>query len=474
MKLFKKIILLSLFLSFILPFGHIKAEETTNYYTILLNKQENMEDVEKRLNAHNAQVTYKVEEVGLLQVKTSETALKELSSKNYIKTYNRSVKTNVNEINNASDETDDQNSDDIFSKPSLWDVQWDMQSVTHNGESYNVFSGTKKVSVGIIDSGIDINHPDLKDNIIAGSKNLVPSGGFRNGENRETGNMHQINDTSGHGTLVAGQIAANGKLKGVAPGIGIKSYRVLGKKSAENIWIIKGIVEAAKDDVDVINISLGDYLVDGMIYSENGRSVNDLAEIEGYKRAIKFARDKGSVVVSAAGNDSLDVKNDNIMNEFLRKKFMKEGTNFKGKIFDVPASLPEVVTVSSVGPTNDFSVFSNYGSGFIDIAAPGGDLKLLQAHGENDWINSELYKKETILSTSPGGYFFTYGNSLAAPKVSGALALIIDQNNYKNQPDKAINFLYEHGVNYTSKNTSFYGHGVLDIYKALTFSIINK
>lgn len=107
MKLFKKIILLSLFLSFILPFGHIKAEETTNYYTILLSKQENMEDVEKRLNAHNAQVTYKVEEVGLLQVKTSETALKELSSKNYIKTYNRSVKTNVNEINNASDETDD-------------------------------------------------------------------------------------------------------------------------------------------------------------------------------------------------------------------------------------------------------------------------------------------------------------------------------------------------------------------------------
>lgn len=45
-----------------------------------------------------------------------------------------------------------------------------MQQVTHNGDSYRLYPGTKNVTVGIIDSGIDINHPDLKDNISPGSK----------------------------------------------------------------------------------------------------------------------------------------------------------------------------------------------------------------------------------------------------------------------------------------------------------------
>lgn len=52
----------------------------------------------------------------------------------------------------------------------IWENQWDMQQVTHNGDSYRLYPGTKNVTVGIIDSGIDINHPDLKDNISPGSK----------------------------------------------------------------------------------------------------------------------------------------------------------------------------------------------------------------------------------------------------------------------------------------------------------------
>ncbi|PGZ12311.1 peptidase S8, partial [Bacillus thuringiensis] len=111
--------------------------------------------------------------------------------------------------------------------------------------------------------------------------------------------------------------AANGKIKGVAPNVGIKSYRVFGERTAESLWIIKGIIEAAKDDVDVINISLGDYLIDGMAFLENQPTKNDIAEIKAFKEAIEFAEKQGSVVVAAAGNNSLDVNNKKQMYQFL-------------------------------------------------------------------------------------------------------------------------------------------------------------
>ncbi|MBL2849882.1 peptidase S8, partial [Klebsiella pneumoniae] len=91
-----------------------------------------------------------------------------------------------------------------------------------------------------------------------------------------------------------------------APGVGIKAYRVFGEREAETIWIIKAIVEAAKDDSDVINLSLGDYLLEGEYILNGKKTASDLPEIEGYKRAIKFANGLGSVVVAAAGNEGLN------------------------------------------------------------------------------------------------------------------------------------------------------------------------
>ncbi len=78
--------------------------------------------------------------------------------------------------------------------------------------------------------------------------------------------------------------------------------------------------------------------------------------------------------------------------------------------------------------------------------------------------------KELILTTAPGGgYALSVGVSLAAPKVSGALALIIDKNNFKNNPDKAVKYLYKNGVrNDNPINKSFYGNGLLDVYKAVS------
>ncbi|MEJ7371217.1 S8 family serine peptidase, partial [Staphylococcus caprae] len=76
-----------------------------------------------------------------------------------------------------------------------------------------ISEGTHNTTVGIIDSGINKQHPDLKKNIID-SKNFVPKGGINGKETYETGDINQTNDLTGHGTSVAGQIAANGYMKG--------------------------------------------------------------------------------------------------------------------------------------------------------------------------------------------------------------------------------------------------------------------
>lgn len=461
MKFIKLIIVVSMIFVIFSPAKLINAEEEENYYTVLLEEHEEWEKARKIIQENNIEIVYSVEEINVFQVKATQEKMNRIGYKSFINTYNESLR-----FSNVSNK---ENKIETLENPMLWENQWDMKKVTNDGKSYDVFSGSKNVTVGIIDSGIDSNHPDLKGNVVPGSKNLVPNGGFRGKEKSETGDINYFEDKTGHGTFTAGQIAANGNIKGIAPNIGIKSYRVFGEGLGESIWIIKGIIQAAKDDVDVINLSLGQYLVDGKVFLNSSESKKDLAEIKAYKRAIKYARNEGSVVVAAAGNDSLNVSDSRQMNEIYKKKNILHEVSYTGKVLDVPAALPNVVTVSSVGLESELSVFSNYGEGFIDIAAPGGDLKLFNQLGIEQYYSSGAFKKEQIVGTAPGGgYSFSVGNSVAAPKVSGALALIIDKKNYKNQPNKSTNFLYQHGVNGEDGEYSLFGHGTLDVYKAVT------
>lgn len=454
------LILLGFYL--LVPLNSISASEVPQYYTILLDDTEHLTPAKKMLSENNIQVVYSVDEIGLLQVKATTNEIKKIGSNSFVSTYNPSIRFT------EPDDTIKKEAQQA-SEMNFWGQQWDMKQITHNGESYKIFSGSKNVVVGIIDSGLDLNHPDLKANIVSGSKNFVPKDGFRGEESNETGDISFLNDFLGHGTFTAGQVAANGKIKGVAPEVGVRSYRVFGSKSGEVIWIIKAITEAAKDDVDVINLSLGAYLVNGSMIKEGVKSKEDLAEIKAYKKAINFARNQGSVVVASAGNDALNVRDNSQMNAFYKKKVENENITYKGKILDVPADLPGVVTVSSTGPTGELSNFSNYGKNFIDISAPGGDLRLFKKYGPETWATEGYYMDEQVLSTFPGGgYFFDSGNSIAAPKVSGALALIIDKYHLKDKPNSSVKFLYKYGVNQQSQHRDLFGNGTLDVYRALT------
>ncbi|WP_267379943.1 S8 family serine peptidase [Bacillus sp. GM_Baccil_2] len=457
-KILKYTLFILLFFGPINVINAATSNTDSEFYTILLRDEVEYGDFQKILQESNIEIVYSIQEVGMLQVKASENSMKKLGVSSFVKTYGKSIRT-------VKSSFDYQSSID----ENKTNTQWDMDKVTNNGESYKIFPGTKNVGVAIIDSGLDIEHPDLKNNVLDGSKNFVPVGGFRGEELNENGERDRIDDLLGHGTEVAGQVAANGLIKGVAPGVGIKAYRVFGEREAETIWIIKAIVEAAKDNSDVINLSLGDYLLEGE-YILNGKKIaSDLPEIEGYKRAIKFASRLGSVVVAAAGNEGLNVRNQNQMNDFFKKHleiYDLGDISFKGVVRDIPADLPGVVSVSSIGNDNTLSVFTNYGNRFTDIVAPGGDNKLLNQYGGEVWYKNKMYEREHVLTTAPNGeYVYQFGNSVAAPKVSGALALIIDKQNLKNRPNESIRYLYKYGVD---KEGNHFGNGILNVYKIVS------
>lgn len=470
MKKFKKeilVIISMLFVLFCIP-NYTYAESSENEYSILLRDENNTEDFQQLIKKHNLQVTYSVPEIGFYKVKAKSNEIPNLE-KNKKELY---VGTPLHsEISNGMQR--------VYSTPStsnsLWDYQWDVKQVTENGKSFNLSKGSHNVVVGIIDSGIDLQHPDLQPNILPGSKNLVPAGGYKGKENTETGDINDINDKRGHGTHVAGLVAANGRIKGVAPNVGIRSYRVFGKSSGQSIWITKAIVEAAKDGTDVISMSLSGFKSTGPIIHkdpETGKTVkvdNELVDILAYERAIKYARNKGAILVSSSGNDGLDVNDTKKVEEYLLSLPDSKNVTFLGKSIQAPASLPGVVTVSSTGPDKKLSTFSNFGYNFIDITAPGGDFKLLKEYGPEAWNQQGLFMKENILSTSNNqGYFYTAGTSSAAPKVSAALALIIDKYG-KRTPEQTVNHLMTYGIDFSNSNEKIYfGNGHLNVYKALS------
>ena len=139
------------------------------------------------------------------------------------------------------------------------------------------YDGTGIV-IGVIDTGIDHTHPDLfgfgTNGKIIGGYNFIKTG-------------EEPLDYNGHGTQVAGIIAADGQLQGIAPGARIMTYKVSddGELVASGL-IINAIDRAIKDEVDIINISLG-------VNRTNTQIDN----------AVKRAVDNGIVVITAAGND---------------------------------------------------------------------------------------------------------------------------------------------------------------------------
>jgi len=218
--------------------------------------------------------------------------------------------------------------------------------------------------VAVLDTGIDIRHPDLEHQLWE-----VRSPGVVNGLNFIAGPFFDVQDLNGHGTHVSGTVAArrgNGLgVTGIAPDAKIMTMRVLNANGSGTVTAVAlGILWAGFLGADVINLSLG-------------FQVPYIAVIAA-AIANTVARPQRPVIVAAAGDAN---------------------SNSAGFY---PASDPNVICVAAINSLNTKAIFSNWGN-VVDVSAPG----------------------EAIMSTTLGGGFAVMnGTSMAAPHVSAMVAII--------------------------------------------------
>ncbi|MBE5105932.1 S8 family serine peptidase [Bacillus thuringiensis] len=355
---------------------------------------------------------------------------------------------------------------------SYWNYQWDIKNITNDGASYKLNGGTGKgATVGVIDSGIDANHPDLIKNY-SGGQNFVPAGA----DETETGDPTDVKDRGGHGTHVAGSIAANGKLKGVGPDLKFRSYRVFPESgSAPTAWIVDAIIAAANDNVDVINMSIGGF--DSLKYYDNGKKYSDNADVLLWKRAIQYAVQKNVTIVAAGGNESLNVNDKKMVTDYLNKEYGSDNLIFKGPSVETPGQIPGVITVSSSTQwsTDKIAFYSNYGNSFIDVAAPGGDNGPVYAEtgdlAQRDFHYRALSTWPTYLdpyfTSNLHNYALMHGTSMASPKVAG-IAGVIKAAHPTYSPTQVTNLIKQTTKDYGKPgHDALFGSGEANIYNAL-------
>ncbi|WP_264785403.1 S8 family serine peptidase [Aquiluna sp. KACHI24] len=256
------------------------------------------------------------------------------------------------------------------------------------------YTGSKAVYVAVIDSGIDVAHPDLAANMWVNSGEIAGNGldddangfvddingyDFLNGD----GSVFDANEHP-HGTHVAGTIGAVG-----GNGVGVAGV-------AWNLNLISAKIangQGASTTVDAIRAI--DYVT--MLRTKKGLDIiatNNSWGGTGYSKAledaIKRGGDVGIIFVAAAGNDG---QNLDAANQYPAEY----DCTTPHRPFDC------VVSVAAIGQNGDLAGYSNYSGIAVDIAAPGTN----------------------VLSTVPGGYDMLSGTSMAAPHVTGAIALCL-------------------------------------------------
>jgi thermitase len=265
------------------------------------------------------------------------------------------------------------------------------------------------VKVAILDTGIDLNQPDLQGKVVL--------------QDSFIGNA-SVQDGNGHGTHVAGILSANTNnnlgVAGTCPDCELMIGQVLdaqGEGSTSDA--VNGMTWAANNGAKVISMSLG---------------TTEASSEPMYAAAVAYAMSKGAIVVAAAGNDS-------------------ESTNTDPSY---PGDVPGVVSVAATTNTNALASFSNYGPG-VEIAAPG--------------LNILSTGPTAAFTLEPFGYSFTQpyyylsGTSMATPMVAGVAALVASTQ-FGTTPQALIARLYSTAVKIPGTGTDFV-NGLVDAAAAV-------
>ncbi|MFG2722505.1 S8 family serine peptidase [Streptomyces sp. NPDC048416] len=295
-------------------------------------------------------------------------------------------------------------------------LQWDLKAIKAD-KAHEKTLGSSKVTVGVIDTGVDDTHPDIAPNF-----DRSKSVSCISGKPDTTDGAWRPFTTGGspHGTHVAGEIAGakNGVgITGVAPGVKIAAIKVAtqGGSFFYTEAVVCGFMWAAEHHIDVTNNS---YYTDPW-YFNCTNDPDQKALVEAVTRASKYAESKGTVNVAAAGNESYDLTSGSITDPSSPNDSTPGSRVIDPReCLDIPTQLPGVVTVAATGAKGLKSSFSNYGLGIIDVAAPGGDSTAYQPPQAP--ATSGL-----ILGPVPGGtWAYMAGTSMATPHVVGVAALI--------------------------------------------------
>ncbi|RCG16374.1 peptidase S8 [Streptomyces reniochalinae] len=361
----------------------------------------------------------------------------------------------------------------------LESLQWDKRAIKAD-KAAEVDEGSRKVTVGVIDTGVDDTHPDLKANFSAKqSANCV--GGKAD---TSRGAWRPYNpDEDYHGTHVAGIIAAdrNGVgIAGTAPGVKVSAIKVSEPETSlfYSEAVVCAMVFAADHGIEVTNNS---YYVDPWLYNCDDQA-DQQAIADAVRRAADYAQRKGVTTVSSAGNSSHDLAASEIVDDTSPNDSTPvERTVDPAACPDVPSMLPSATSVSATGPENLKSYYSNYGRDEIDVAAPGGDRSFQTP--------DEPAKDGGVLSTMPNGdYAYLQGTSMAGPQVAGVAALLKSTHpkssaqeiswllkaQAQTQPCPEESYDPDGKGTYAAKctgvrgNNSFYGHGLVDALAAVT------
>jgi lantibiotic leader peptide-processing serine protease len=437
--------------------AHATAPERS--YMVMAKGNRIQPQLEQQITAAGGTIRRAIPEVGILVVSSANPDFQtRLARANTVQSVIYNMKFQMIPPTHQVAVSDVGNPPNSGSSDFFFDLQWGHAAVSAPAAWATGVRGAG-ARVAVLDTGYDLTHPDLVPNI-----NFDLSRNFVEGETLQ----YALPDPFSHGTHVAGTIAAAQNdfgVIGVAPQAELLLIKVLSDAGSGSFGdVIAGIVYAANNNANIINMSLGAAIPQRGFCDEFGCiSASEVAELKNaIGRATTFAFQRGTTVITSAGNSAID-------------------TNKSADLLILPASAPNVIAISATAPigwgadpnTNlDVpAVYTNYGTSLIDFAAPGGtwvydseEFCMVAGLTRPCWVFDLVFSTGSLNS-----WYWSAGTSMAAPHAAGVAALIISKNGGPMHPAQ-VEAALRHSADDLGKpgKDEYYGMGRVNALRAVT------